>query len=239
MKLLEILQKELTEFPEGMLYAVQDYDGEVKFGKHSQPTLSDSGIWQRREDGNCSSIPGLELAEDWDSAIVTKDTWENAMRNTKFNLEESLEDILDGHPAVLRNGLIAKVIQDLRDTKNEYDYPLIGYVISHNQVFTLCWDLNGKCKHGDYYDIVSLKISIDYPENMWDIIDPKWKYVAVDEDGDSWFFTHKPIKDADFLKVGYWEQDNEADEGECSQNHIIPITSADWSNSLSARPCPF
>jgi hypothetical protein len=77
MKLLEILQKELKEFPEGMLYAVQDKDGEVKFGKHSQPTLwRSSGVWDRHEDGNSLVIRRLGLAEDWDSAIVTKDMWE-------------------------------------------------------------------------------------------------------------------------------------------------------------------
>ena len=73
---------------------------------------------------------------------------------------------------------------------------------------------------------------------MWSIIDPKWNYVAVDEDGESWFFTHEPLKDTDLVKVGYWEP-NDAVGSECSQNTIIPITSTDWSNSLSARPCPF
>ena len=29
-------------------------------------------------DGVCTTIHGIELAEDWDSAIVTKDMWENA-----------------------------------------------------------------------------------------------------------------------------------------------------------------
>lgn len=75
MKLLEILQKELKEFPEGMLYAVQDGDGEVKFGKHSQPDFWRSGVWDRHESGNDLTIRGLELAEDWDSSIVTKDMW--------------------------------------------------------------------------------------------------------------------------------------------------------------------
>lgn len=76
MNLLEILQKELAEFPEGMLYAVQDKDGEVKFGKHSNPTLWESGVWYRHDEGNYLTIFRLELAEDWDSAIVTKDMWE-------------------------------------------------------------------------------------------------------------------------------------------------------------------
>ena len=46
MKLLDVLAKEMKEWPEGMLYAVQDDDGEVKFGKHSKPFLHESGIWQ-------------------------------------------------------------------------------------------------------------------------------------------------------------------------------------------------
>lgn len=78
MKLLDVLAKEMKEWPEGMLYAVQDDDGEVKFGKHSKPFLHESGIWQRSHDGVCTTIHGIELAEDWDSAIVTKDMWENA-----------------------------------------------------------------------------------------------------------------------------------------------------------------
>lgn len=90
MKLLEILQKELKQFPEGMLYAVQDYDGKVKFGKHSQPSLWSSGVWNRYEDANYLINPRSELAEDWDSAIVTKEMWEND-RNKLINKLESLE----------------------------------------------------------------------------------------------------------------------------------------------------
>lgn len=81
MKLLKILQKELKQFPEGMFYAVQDEDGEVKFGKHSHPKLKSDGIWYRRESWDCLCITGLELAEDWDSAIVTKDMWESGRVN--------------------------------------------------------------------------------------------------------------------------------------------------------------
>lgn len=107
MKLLEILQKELKEFPEGMLYAVQDYDGEVKFGKHSQPTLWSSGVWNRHESWDYRCITGLGLAEDWDSAIVTKDMWENG------RVEQIIVNVVD-----LVNEEKKRIVEALAKVKN-------------------------------------------------------------------------------------------------------------------------
>lgn len=113
MKLLEILQKELKEFPEGMLYAVQDNDGEVKFGKHSHPTLCESGIWQRREDGIYPNIGRLELAEDWDSAIVTKEMWENdRVKSKMINISQQ------GHPHAK---IMAAYAEDAKTTDKPWE----------------------------------------------------------------------------------------------------------------------
>jgi hypothetical protein len=50
MKLLDILQKELKEFPEGMLYAVQDGDGEaISISKdlYRTPMWDAARLWPR------------------------------------------------------------------------------------------------------------------------------------------------------------------------------------------------
>ena len=75
MKLLELLVKELEEWPEGVTYFVQDGDGEVKAGSGSElsePT--DSCVWIRHiplDDYIFYSC----LCTDWQTSIVTKDIY--------------------------------------------------------------------------------------------------------------------------------------------------------------------
>lgn len=151
-----------------------------------------------------------------------------------FNLEGSLKDILDGQLVILRNGPPAKITQDLREFVNDLEckYPLVGYIVTEKEVIVMNWTLNGLCNSpSEDYDIIGLDCSLEYPENMWNIIDPKWIYAAVDEDGESWFFTERPTKSIHH-SIGYWEPDG---NGDCAQNNIIPVTALNWETSLTKR----
>ena len=75
MKLLELLVKELEEWPEGVTYFVQDSDREVKAGRGSEPREpSSDGIWSRRIPlDNYYIYP--DLCTDWQTSVVTKDIY--------------------------------------------------------------------------------------------------------------------------------------------------------------------
>lgn len=70
-----------------------------------------------------------------------------------------------------------------------------------------------------------------YAENCWNLLDPEWKYIAQDANGEICKYTHKPIPDK--LK-GYWV---------ISRGNVIPIkglgiynTGYKWYETLITRP---
>jgi len=76
MKLVELLAKELSKWPVGEGYAVQDSDGEVKFGFGNDPEKSDGGkVWLRAQAASAVRMD-LALAEDCATAIVTREMWQ-------------------------------------------------------------------------------------------------------------------------------------------------------------------
>lgn len=74
MKLLDILAKEMKEWPEGAACIMQDADGEIKAGYNGKPKLN---IWL-----GCDCTEGLftseTLSDDYSVSVVTKDMWERA-----------------------------------------------------------------------------------------------------------------------------------------------------------------
>lgn len=79
MKLVDILALELKVWPEGVVTAVQDLDGEVKFdNSHEMPRInSPKDVWIRQgNEGDC--LYPKELAEDCSYAIVTRAQWQDA-----------------------------------------------------------------------------------------------------------------------------------------------------------------
>jgi len=84
MKLVELLVKELEEWPEGVTYFVQDGDREVKAGSGSElkePT--DSCVWIRRITlDNYNFYSGL--CTDWKTSIVTKDIYTKHKEDTQM-----------------------------------------------------------------------------------------------------------------------------------------------------------
>jgi hypothetical protein len=84
LKLVELLVKELEEWPEGVTYFVQDGDGEVKAGSGSELSEPESScVWIRHiplEDYNFYSC----LCTDWRTSIVTKDIYTKHKEDTQM-----------------------------------------------------------------------------------------------------------------------------------------------------------
>lgn len=82
MKLVDILARELNEWPlPEHEYVVQEIDGELFFYKHRQDAkVSGGGTWHSA--GNYSAYPKKDIfltsAEDWDTAVVSKQEWQSA-----------------------------------------------------------------------------------------------------------------------------------------------------------------
>lgn len=75
MKLVDLLVKELEEWPEGVTFFVQDGDREVKAGGGSElREPEDSGIWIRRTSLDNYNFYSC-LCTDWQTSVVTKDIY--------------------------------------------------------------------------------------------------------------------------------------------------------------------
>lgn len=80
MKLLELLVKERIEWhPEALCYT-QDKSGYCGPFKISSPSMQHNGLWSSNGMIVAASIPGVELADDWQTAIVTKEQYDNACK---------------------------------------------------------------------------------------------------------------------------------------------------------------
>lgn len=78
-KLVDILARGLVHWPAGVVTAVQDLDGEVKFDdSNEKPQLTrDKSVWIRQGDGG-DEVQLLETADDYTTAIVTRAEWQAA-----------------------------------------------------------------------------------------------------------------------------------------------------------------
>lgn len=80
MKLLELLVKERIEWhPEALCYT-QDKSAYCGPFKIASPSMQSNGLWSSNGMIVAASIPGLELADDWQTAIVTKEQYDNACK---------------------------------------------------------------------------------------------------------------------------------------------------------------
>lgn len=83
MKLVELLAKQIAEWPEGAEHAIQDDDGCFKFGAGKNPKSYGDGIWVRDIEIEHELYNGFNSSEktsDRESAIVTREQWQ-AERN--------------------------------------------------------------------------------------------------------------------------------------------------------------
>lgn len=92
MKLMDILLQEKIEWPEGMVWCVQDDDGDIKFSSDKQfrPRCDDNdGIWHRGPfGGGETSVRGYPVSEDCRTSIIT---WEE-YRNYNHSLAKEAYD---------------------------------------------------------------------------------------------------------------------------------------------------
>ena len=72
MKLVDLLKHHKVEWPRGAIYAVQDYDGGVKFARSRDMTLSSEGVWIRWVGSALWKDLRLQPAVDWGTAIVAR-----------------------------------------------------------------------------------------------------------------------------------------------------------------------
>ena len=69
MKLIDLLVRELAEWPEGVAILVQDNDEQTTQLSYNKPTGEWDSMW---------SVFLSELATDHETAIVTKEQWQAA-----------------------------------------------------------------------------------------------------------------------------------------------------------------
>lgn len=80
MKLLELLVKERIEWhPEALCYT-QDKSGYCGPYKITNPKFQDNGLWSSKDMVVGASITICALADDWQTAIVTKEQYDNACK---------------------------------------------------------------------------------------------------------------------------------------------------------------
>lgn len=75
MKLIDLLARELRRWPEEAVIAVQDKNGIVKFSESQEVRMTRQGIWMRSGNIAFSKLCGIYPADDWESAIITRDEW--------------------------------------------------------------------------------------------------------------------------------------------------------------------
>lgn len=146
----------------------------------------------------------------------------------KFDLEKALA----GEPVKLRDG--DKAFVRHHETELDTLYPLCGYREGTDKYVSATWTADGHSysnpgARGDC-DIVSMW-NESAVFNHWDALEPKWKYIAADEDGDVCVFTVKPDK-----YVTFWANDCEEFVGFMYVTSIINLQYTDWEHSLVERP---
>lgn len=88
MKLAEMLAKELEEWPEGVGCYAQDWDS-CCYGWTTAELYNENGLWYSGKGCVVEAIGVRILADDYDTAIVTKEMWEVARKEL---YRESTED---------------------------------------------------------------------------------------------------------------------------------------------------
>lgn len=80
------------------------------------------------------------------------------------------------------------------------------------------------------YRIVSKSTPLPISREMWQLIDNKWKYVAMDGDGEVYFYEHEPT-------IGTTHDVWSCKTGKCIESaFVIDTEGVDWKMSLTKRP---
>lgn len=147
----------------------------------------------------------------------------------KFDLEKAIS----GQPVVLRNG--AKAFVRYYETEMDIGYSLWGYTEKDHRYNPITWSKDG------HFHLIST--TTETPEdivgmwiepavfNHWDALDPKWKYIAADENGEVCVFTIEPMKYNDF-----WAIVLDASVGFMKVTDLLKFEYTNWEHSLTVRP---
>lgn len=140
MKLIDILIENDIKWPKGATGVVQDCDGEVKFYAGEKPIYDCAGVWVR---GLPVSETGFtETASDYNTAIVTKQEWENRKMTMFADVEigDNVWDSRKGWGVIDELGHSSEY--PLRvDFGYDYDsYTLDGYHSIEDAHPSLFWD---------------------------------------------------------------------------------------------------
>ena len=84
MKLLELLVQEKVQWPEGALWAVQDFDKELRFLEtESQPRIpaysASGGVWYHPGQQHAAVMELPARASDWDTKVISKQEYNAAV----------------------------------------------------------------------------------------------------------------------------------------------------------------
>ena len=143
----------------------------------------------------------------------------------KFDIEKALA----GEPVMLRNG--DKAFVRHHETELDALYPLSGYCEGAEKYVSATWTEDGHAYSNPGMesdgDIVSMWIE-PAVFNHWDALNPKWKFIAADEDGDVYVFTTEPGKRGEFWANGRGEFMGVTD--------LFNFQYTDWEHSLVERP---
>jgi hypothetical protein len=122
--------------------------------------------------------------------------------------------------------------------QNEHQEHMVQILLAKMQGLTVerkldndwCWSNPGDLFLDLEYRIAPKPTSLPIPHKMWAMIDKKWKYAAMDDDGDVFFYNNKPVLTT---TRGTWCCDG---GGAIGSVLAINIGGINWKQSLTKRP---
>lgn len=147
-KLIDILIDNDIQWPEDADGVVQDCDGEVKFYTGEKLRML-SGVWMRDRDNSYADLH-LQIASDYNTAVITKADWENRKVDKKpmfdgIKVGDKVWDICEGW------GVVSELLEG-------HDYPICVEFEYVDSTYT----------RDGYYDLKHVN-----PSLFWDEIEVK------------------------------------------------------------------
>ena len=151
------------------------------------------------------------------------------MQTKPFDLEKAIA----GQPVLLRNG--DKAFVRHYEKELEVSHELHGFVISDSN-YPTTWTKEGhffsEIAKTSYQDIIGMWVDPPVFEH-WNVLDPRWQFIAANEDGSICVYTIKPDKHKKF-----WENDCKEFEGFMKITNLFNFQYTDWEHSLVERSLP-
>ena len=204
MKLLELLVQEKVQWPDGALWAVQDFDGELKFDEVDEPPArpehSCSGeVWYRSGHQNFDSRYLTARARDWNTKAVSKQDYDAAMVAAGYMCPGDASCTDQGCPHHYVDD-VAAAYQPASDTMRDWYTelaPIIAAAAEGKVVQYLAADGNWYTSQGTFVHPVKYRVKPEEPKtikvNGFDVPEPMReapaegeRYYAVDPTEEGW-----------------------------------------------------